>query len=84
MRKSFLLFLLLAGCSFSRGVELTELKGESQETVVDIYGSPVITRQEGDIQMWAYKQEECSVLVFFDKTQTVQFAESRGDCELLN
>ena len=84
MKKSFLLFLLLAGCSFSRGVELTELKGETQDTIVDIYGPPVIVRQEGDIQMWAYKQEECSLLVFFDQAQTVQFAESRGSCELLN
>ena len=41
---------------------------------------PVIIRREGDQQMFAYKEDECHRLIFFDATNTVQFAESRGDC----
>ena len=80
MKKGFLLLLLLAGCSFSRGIEITDLKGKSAEDVLDSYGEPVVVRYEKDRQMWAYKEEECHRLVFFDATETVQFAESRGEC----
>ena len=80
MRNGILLFLLVSGCSFSGGIELTELKGKSLEDVTDSYGMPVIIRREGDRQMFAYKEDECHRLIFFDATDTVQFAESRGDC----
>ena len=80
MKKVVILLLLLTGCSFSRGIEIADLKGKRAEDVVDSYGEPVIVRYEGEKQMWAYKEGECHRLVFFDATQTVQFAESRGDC----
>ena len=81
MKKGIFLFLLLSGCSFSRSIELTDLKGKTIEDVKDSYGEPVVVRHEDDKQMWAYKKDECHRLIFFDATQTVQFAESRGDCE---
>ena len=80
MKKGIFFCLLLTGCSFSRGVEITDLKGRSIEDVLDFYGEPVVVRYEGDKQMWAYKEEECQRLVFFDDTETVQFAEFRGEC----
>lgn len=80
MKKAILFFLLVSGCSFSRGIELTELKGKSAEAVEKSYGKPVIIRYEGDKQMWAYTEKECHRLIFFDATRTVQFAESRGKC----
>jgi len=80
MKKGILLFLLLSGCSLSRGVELADLKGKTMEQLKNSYGKPVVVRYEGDHQMWAYKEGECNRLIFFDATQTVQFAESRGDC----
>ena len=80
MKKGIFFCLLLAGCSFSRGIEITDLKGRSIEDVLDFYGEPVVVRYEGDRQMWAYKEEECHRLVFFDATETVQFAEFRGEC----
>ena len=80
MKKSILLFLLLAGCSFSRSFEMTDLKGKTDKEVEKIYGKPVIVRHENDKQMWTYKQGECSRLIFFDASHTVQFAESRGNC----
>ena len=71
---------MLSGCSFSRGVELADLKGKTMKEVEKSYGKPVVIRYEGDKQMWAYKEKECHRLIFFDATKTVQFAESRGNC----
>ena len=81
MKKIILLFLLLSGCSFSRGVEIASLKVKTMDQVEKSYGKPVIVRREGDHQMWAYKEKECNRLIFFDATHTVQFAESRGNCK---
>ena len=81
MKKVILLFLLLSGCSLSRGIEIADLKGKTMKEVEKSYGKPVVVRHESDQQMWAYKEKECHRLIFFDATQTVQFAESRGDCE---
>ena len=81
MKKGILLFLLLSGCSLSRGVEMTDLKGKTMKEVEKSYGEPVVIHPEGDHQMWTYKEKECHRLIFFDATQTVQFAESRGNCE---
>ena len=80
MKKGIILFFLLTGCSFSRGLEIENLKGKSAQDVQESYGEPVIVRHEEDKQMWAYKTGECHRLIFFDATQTVQFAESRGSC----
>ena len=81
MKKIVLLFLVLSGCSLSRGVEMTDLKGKTMKEVEKSYGKPVVIRYEGDYQMWAYKEKECHRLIFFDATRTVQFAESRGNCK---
>ena len=80
MKKGILLFLLLAGCSFSRGVEITNLKEKNAQEIEKSYGKPVVIRHEGDKQMWAYKKGECQRLIFFDATKRVQFAEERGNC----
>jgi len=80
MKKVILLSLLLSACSFSRGVEISDLKGKDAKEVEKNYGKPVVVRNEGGRQMWAYKQGECNRLVFFDANQIVQFAETRGNC----
>ena len=81
MKRAFLLCLILSGCTFSGGIELSDLKGKSMHEVEKSYGEPVVVRHEDEYQMWAYKEGSCHRLIFFDATQTVQFAESRGDCE---
>ena len=80
MKKVILLCLALSGCSLSRGMEISDLKGKTMLQVEKAYGKPVVIRHEGNHQMWAYKQGSCNRLIFFDATQTVQFAESRGEC----
>ena len=81
MKKIILLFLLLSGCSLSRGVEIADLKGKTFKEIEASHGKPVILRFEGDKQMWVYREKECHRLIFFDATKTVQFAEFRGDCK---
>ena len=68
MKKGILLFLLLAGCSFSRGVEIVDLKGKSTKEIEQSYGKPIVVHHEGDKQMWAYKKGKCQRLIFFDST----------------
>ncbi len=80
MKRGILLFLLLSGCSFSRGIEITDLRGKGIKEIEKNYGKPVVVRYEDDKQMWAYKEGECHRLIFFDATKKVQFAESRGTC----
>ena len=80
MKRGLLFLLLLSGCAFSGGIELKDLKGKTVSDVQKSYGEPVIIRHEGDKQMWVYREGQCSHLIFFDATQTVQFAESRGAC----
>ncbi len=80
MKKGIILLLLLTGCTFSSGVEITDLKGKTIGEVEDVYGRPVVVRYEGDKQMWAYKENDCHRLIFFDATHTVQFAEFSGNC----
>ena len=80
MKKTILLFFLLSGCSFSRGIEIADLKEKTFQEVQQSYGKPVVVRHEGNNQMWAYKKDECYRLIFFDVSGTVQFAESRGNC----
>ena len=77
-----LLLLVLTACSTTyRGDELPNLKGKNTTEVMKILGKPVSERKEGDaIKMWAYCQQKCSTLIFFDSQDIVQYAEQRGDC----
>lgn len=82
MKKIYLLSLILiSACSgIYRGDELPDLKGKTDNQVLDILGKPVAERKEGSSKMWAYYQNECSTLVFFDSQSVVQYAEKRGKC----
>ena len=74
-------FILLSACSgIYQGDELPDLKGKTDEQVLRVLGKPVAERKEGTSKMWAYCQNECSTLIFFDSQNVVQYAESRGKC----
>ena len=80
----FVLFVLLSACSsVYKGDELPDLKGKSSADVVAILGKPVSERKETGCKMWAYHQQGCSTLVFFDGQDVVQYAEQRGNCSKL-
>ena len=78
----FALFVMLSACTTSyKGDELPDLKGKKEVQVLDILGKPASERKEGRFtKMWAYCQQGCSTLVFFDSQGIVQYAERRGNC----
>ncbi len=85
MKKFYLiLLLLLSACANSyKGDELIDLKGKKEAQVIKILGKPISERKEGKFtKMWAYCQQGCSTLVFFDNQGIVQYAERRGNCTL--
>ena len=85
MKKVYLilLFLLSACVNTYKGDELTDLKGKKESQVLSMLGKPVSERKEGKYtKMWAYYQQDCSTLVFFDNQGIVQYAERRGNCTL--
>lgn len=82
--------LLLAGCSTPHKVfkdhdhlpvrQETGLVGKSAQTVKASLGAPLMVRTEKPNQIWTYRQNQCTTLVYFDKNEQVCFAESRGEC----
>lgn len=85
MKKVYLLLLLLlSACANAyKGDELIDLKGKKETQVIQILGKPASERKEGKLtKMWAYCQQGCSTLVFFDNQGIVQYAERRGNCTL--
>ena len=82
MKKFYLIALiLLSACVTNyKGDELPDLKGKKASQVLSILGKPVSERQEGTSKMWAYYQQSCSTLIFFNQQDIVQYAEQRGDC----
>ena len=85
MKKFYLISLvLLSACSsIYKGDELPDLKGKGSVEVVAVLGKPVSERKETGCKMWAYRQQGCSTLVFFDAQDVVQYAEQRGNCSKL-
>ena len=84
MKKIYcLFFMLLSACATNyKGDELPDLKGQNADDVLSIMGHPISKRKEGNAQMWAYRQSNCSTLIFLDENDIVQYAEQRGQCAL--
>ncbi len=82
MNKIYLLILIiLSACTnLYQGDELPNLKTKTSEQVLNLLGKPVSERKEGNFKMWAYRQSDCSTLVFFNQDEVVQYAEQRGQC----
>lgn len=86
----FIFLLTLVGCatqsSYSPATsakKIVYLKGKSTSQIKKIMGKPALKRMEEPNQLWAYRTNECSVLVFFDANGKSQYAETRGICEHL-
>lgn len=93
MKKIFFLFLFcltLSACqSAHQGGGLKKqpprkivyLKGKSQSQVKRVMGKPVIVREETPYQLWSYRFNNCSTLIFFGPDLKSAYAETRGDCD---
>ena len=73
--------LLLTACAF-QSQTARRLMGLSLADVRRQMGKPVIERTEGLNTIWAYRQDACTTLVYFDATNTVQFVDFSGNCPM--
>ena len=90
MKKVFLFIclLMLVGCATQNAYspatsakKIVYLKGKTTSQIRKLMGKPALKRTEEPNQLWAYRTNECSVLVFFDAKGKSQYAETRGVCE---
>ena len=80
MKKLYcLLILLLTACSFTPQMG-QDLIGQKKTFVKKKLGSPTVSRTEEPNQIWSYRIENCSLLVYFNKEDIVQFIDHSGDC----
>jgi len=81
MKKCILIAcLILTGCAF-QPIVATELMGKDKDYVLNRFGEPTIVRTETPNQIWSYRDENCSYLVFFDENNVVRWVDAQGSCE---
>jgi len=81
--KRFLLLTLLWGttaCTLT-SPSARALIGADEASVRWRFGEPAVIRTESPNTLWAYRDEACSRLIFFDDTGTVRWADFAGTCE---
>ena len=80
MKKILLtLFFLLSACTFSK-TDSENLIGLTDKQILRRFNSPTVTRTESPYQLWSYRQETCTILLYFDDTNTVRFVDFSGNC----
>lgn len=57
------------------------IEGKSQEDVREIKGDPVTIFKEKDHEMWTYRQEGCTQIVFFDTEKRASDFHEFGACQ---
>jgi len=81
MKKYILISCFILGGCATQPVALTELIGKNQDYVRKQFGTPTVTRSEHPNQIWSYRDEDCSKLVFFDQAHVVRWVDVQGACE---
>ena len=76
---SVLLFLVLSACSFTPTIG-QDLIGKDKKFIQKKFGKPVVSRTEAPNKIYSYRINDCSMLFYLDKTDTVQFIDYIGDC----
>ena len=77
----FLLFFILSGCTFYPH-SASDLIGLTDYQITRRFKEPTVIRTEGTYQLWSYRKNNCTTLLYFDETKTVQFVDFSGDCSL--
>lgn len=92
MRKIFIILtcLFVSACASEKDIFMgkphmavhqeTTLNGRSMRTVQKFFGKPSAIRNEAPNQLWAYHQNKCTTLIYFNAENLVSYAESRGTC----
>ena len=80
MKKAYFLFiLLLSGCAFTPKTG-QELIGQKKAFVKKQFGAPIVSRTETPNEIWSYRMKDCSILIYFNQEDIVQFVDHSGDC----
>lgn len=72
-------FVILSGCTFYPH-SASDLIGMTERQITWRFKEPTVVRTEGYYQLWSYRQDSCTILLYFDSTKTVQFVDFSGDC----
>ncbi len=72
-------FLFLVGCVVKPPIA-DKLIHQDQAAVRKMMGEPTVVRTEAPYQMWGWRSEECSTVVFFDETGVSQYVDFSGKC----
>ena len=75
----FLLLLGLSACSFTPTIG-QDLIGKDKKFIQKKFGEPVVSRTESPNQIYSYRIDDCSLLIYLDQTDTVQFIDHTGNC----
>ena len=73
-------FILLSGCAWQSPL-VTELVGKDQDYVIKKQGQPIVIRSEEPNQVWVYRYQDCSQLIFFDQAKIVRWVDLSGQCQ---
>ncbi len=73
------MMMILTGCV---NTKLQALKDKNAEEIQLLKGDPVTKIHEHGGEMWTYRQNMCTELVFFDATGRVEDLYELGECSV--
>ena len=71
------LALFLCACTHS---ELAGLTGQSPENIRHLKGKPVTILGQNGKEMWTYRNNDCTQILFFDESKKVVDWHEMGQC----
>ena len=71
------LCLCLAACA---NTKLEAIRGQDEAKIKADRGTPMTVVTQNGRQMWTYRQEECTELIFFDDKGQVDGLQELGTC----
>ena len=76
---SLLLFFALSACSFTPTIG-QDLVGKDKKFIQKKLGKPVVSRTESPNEVYSYRIDDCSMLIYLDKAGIVQYIDYTGNC----
>ena len=74
-----ILFFLISACAFTPKTG-QDLIGQKKSVVQKKLGTPIVSRTESPNKIWSYRIEDCSLLVYLNQDDIVQYVDHSGDC----
>ena len=71
--------LCLVGCS---NTKLQAIKGKSGDEMLALRGKPITKVRENGGEMWSYRQDTCTEIVFFNAKGRVEDLHELGECPI--